>query len=103
MVLNPPPLPFPPLDIKSTYSIEFVRGVVQPHLFFAQNPPTERARICEPLSIPGIDSQPSGHVRELYLSYWSARLLRLAESIPGLHKRLQIRALSWNFHTKYGG
>ncbi len=43
---------------------------------------------------PGIYSQEGGSVRQPYLSYRPARLLRLAKSIPGLHKRLQIRALS---------
>jgi hypothetical protein len=37
----------------------------------------------------GIDSQPGGSVRPPYLTY---RPARLAESIPGLLKRLQIRA-----------
>ncbi len=49
----------------------------------------------------GIDSQPGGPIRQPYLSYRPARLHRLAdkcridssESIPGIHKRLQIRAL----------
>ncbi len=31
---------------------------------------------------PGIDSQPGGPVRKPYLSYWPARLQRLAKSIP---------------------
>jgi hypothetical protein len=62
------------------------------------------ARICKPLRSsgidsqpsgpvrPGIDSQPGGPVRQPYLAYRPTRLHRLAESIPGLHKRLQIRA-----------
>jgi hypothetical protein len=33
-----------------------------------------------------------GPLRHLGLSYWPARLHRLTESIPGLFKRLQIRA-----------
>ncbi len=41
----------------------------------------------------GIGSQPCGPVRQSYLSYRPTRLHRLAESIPGIHKRLQIRAL----------
>ncbi len=50
------------------------------------------------LRSPGIDSQPGGPVRQPYLAYRSARLHRLAESIPwnrfpGVLKRLQIRAL----------
>jgi hypothetical protein len=45
------------------------------------------------LRSPGIDSQPGRPVRQPYLSYLPARLHGLAESIPGLHKRLQIRAL----------
>jgi hypothetical protein len=44
------------------------------------------------LRSPGIDSQPGGPVRQPYLTYRPARLYRLAESIPGLLKRLQIRA-----------
>ena len=45
------------------------------------------ARICRPFRSPGIDSQHGGPVRQPYLSYRSARLHRLAESIPGLLKR----------------
>jgi hypothetical protein len=45
------------------------------------------------LRSPGIDSQPGGWVRPPYLAYRPAWLHRLAESIPGLLKRLQIRAL----------
>ncbi len=47
----------------------------------------------------GIDSQPGGPVRQPYLTYRLARLQCLhsgidsLESIPGLLKRLQIRAL----------
>ncbi len=40
----------------------------------------------------GMDSQPGGPVRQPSLLYRLARLHRLAESIPGLLKRLQIRA-----------
>ncbi len=40
------------------------------------------------LKSPGIDSQPRGPVRQPYLSFRPARLHRLAESIPVLHKRL---------------
>ncbi len=47
------------------------------------------ARICRPIKEPGIDSQPGWPVRSFVL----ARLHRLVESISGLHKRLQIRAL----------
>jgi hypothetical protein len=36
---------------------------------------------------------PGGSVRQIGLSYWPARLHRLAESIAGLLKSLQIRAL----------
>ncbi len=36
----------------------------------------------------------------MWLSYWPARLHRLAESFPGLPKRLRIRAQ--DFITKYG-
>ncbi len=45
------------------------------------------------LRIPGIDSQPGGPVRQPYLLYWPTVLHGLAESIPGLLKSLQIRAL----------
>jgi hypothetical protein len=56
-----------------------------------------RARICKPFKEPGIDSQPGGPVRQPYLLYQLARLHRLAEfdsseSIPGIIKRLKIRA-----------
>jgi hypothetical protein len=51
-----------------------------------------RARISKPFKEPRINSQPRGPVRQLYLLYRLARLHRLAESIPGLLKRLQIRA-----------
>jgi hypothetical protein len=76
-----------------------------------------RDRICKPFQEPAIDSQPGGPVRQPYLLYRLARLHRLAESvprnqflgslniykyglrlhrraesIPGLLKRLQIRA-----------
>jgi hypothetical protein len=44
------------------------------------------------LRSPGIDSQHGGPVQQPYLSYWPARQLRLAESIPELLKRLQIWA-----------
>ncbi len=50
-----------------------------------------------PLRSPGTDSQPGGPVRHPYLSHRPARLHRLAESIPGLLKRLQIRAQP-NYH-----
>jgi hypothetical protein len=40
------------------------------------------------------DSQPGEPVRQPYLSYWPVTLQRLEESIPGLLKRLQIRASS---------
>jgi hypothetical protein len=51
-----------------------------------------RARIFKPFMEPGIHSQPGGPVRQPYLLYWLARLHRLAESIPGLLKHLQIGA-----------
>jgi hypothetical protein len=41
----------------------------------------------------GIDSQPGGPVLQPYLSYRPARLHRLTESIPGLHKSLRARSL----------
>jgi hypothetical protein len=44
------------------------------------------------LRSPGIDFQPGGPVRQPYLSYRPATLHRPAESIPGLHICLQIRA-----------
>jgi hypothetical protein len=43
---------------------------------------------------PRIDSQAGVPVRQPYLSYRPDKLHRLAKSIPGLHKRLQIRALA---------
>ncbi len=43
------------------------------------------------LRSPGIDSQPGGPIRQPYLTYQPARLHRLAESIPGLLERLEIR------------
>jgi hypothetical protein len=46
------------------------------------------------LGSPGIDSQPVSPVRQPYLTYKPARLHRLAESNPGLLKRLQKRALA---------
>ncbi len=46
---------------------------------------------------PGIDSQPGGPVRQPYMTYRHARLRGLSESIPGLLKRLQIRALKLLF------
>jgi hypothetical protein len=45
---------------------------------------------------PGIASHPGGPVRQSYLSYRPARRncgIDSSESIPGLLKRLQIRAL----------
>jgi hypothetical protein len=45
------------------------------------------------LRSPGIDSQPGGPVKKPYLTYRPARLLDSLESIPGLLRRLQIRAL----------
>jgi hypothetical protein len=52
-----------------------------------------RAHICKPFQEPGIDSQSGRPVGQPYL-YRFARIRRLAssESIPGLLKRLQIRA-----------
>ncbi len=51
-----------------------------------------RTRICKPFKEPEIDSQPGGPVRQPYSLYRLARLHRLAESLPELLKRLQIRA-----------
>ncbi len=51
-----------------------------------------KACICKPFKEPGIDSQPGGPVRQPCLLYRLTRLHRLVESIPGLLKRLQIRA-----------
>ncbi len=55
-----------------------------------------RARIGKPFISPGIEFQPGGPVWYdnpfPYLTYLSARLHRLAESIPGLLQLLQIRA-----------
>jgi hypothetical protein len=51
-----------------------------------------RAHIYKPFKEPRNDSQPGGPVRQPYLLYRLARLHRLAELIPWLLKRLQIRA-----------
>jgi hypothetical protein len=56
--------------------------------------PIKRLQTPEPVFVellrsPRIDSQPGGPVRQPYLTYRPARLHRLAESIPGLFKRLQ--------------
>ncbi len=40
-----------------------------------------RARICKPFKEPGIDSQPGGPVRLLYLTYWPAGLYKLVARI----------------------
>jgi hypothetical protein len=45
------------------------------------------------LRSPGIDSQPGGPVRQPLFNVPAARLQKLAESIPRLLKRVQIRAL----------
>jgi hypothetical protein len=57
-------------------------------------------RLTEPVFVnllrsPGIDFPilAGRYDSTTYLSYRPARLHRLVESIPGLHKRLQIRAL----------
>jgi hypothetical protein len=60
----------------------------KPNIFLCFPEPTFKRL----LSSPGIDTQPGGLVRQPYLRYWPARLHRPAESIPGLIKRLQIRA-----------
>jgi hypothetical protein len=52
------------------------------------------------LRSPGIDSKPGGPVQQPYLTYRPAGPHRLAESIPGLLKRLQIRALYPNSRHK---
>ncbi len=44
---------------------------------------------------PGIDSQPGVPVRQPYLTYRPGKLHSLAELIPGLHKRFQIRTLGF--------
>jgi hypothetical protein len=51
-----------------------------------------RAHICKPFKEHGIDSLPGGPVRQPYLLNLLARLHRLAESMPRLLKRLQVRA-----------
>ncbi len=65
-------------------------------------PPSAWARVCKRLRSSGINSLES--IRQAYVawracttnrSYRAARLHRLAESIPGLLKRLQIRALTF--------
>jgi hypothetical protein len=55
------------------------------------------------LRSPGIDFQTFGPVRQPYLSYRLARLHRLAKSIPGLLKRLQIRAQAHNLAKSIHG
>ncbi len=56
-----------------------------------------RARICKPFKEPRIRFPAwrnrflGGLVRQPYMTYRTARLHRMAESIPGLHKRLQIQ------------
>jgi hypothetical protein len=52
-----------------------------------------RARICKPFKEPRSRFPAWGPVRQPYLSYRPAGLHRLVESIPGLHERLQVRAL----------
>jgi hypothetical protein len=68
-------------------------------------------RICvEPvfdtlLRSPGIGSQPSGPVRQPYLSYWPARLNRLVELIPRNRFLAYINVYKyglWNFRTIIG-
>ncbi len=65
-----------------------------------------RARICKPFKEPR-NQFPAwwAGVRQPYLTYRPARLHRLAESIPGFLKHLQIRALVSGKkrikHTKY--
>jgi hypothetical protein len=48
---------------------------------------------------PGIDLKPGGLVQQPYLAYRPARLHRLAASIPGLLKRLQIWAQPNDFRA----
>jgi hypothetical protein len=56
----------------------------------------KKSQSCVPLRRPGIDSQHGGPLRLPYLSYWPARLQRLAESIP------RNRFLSFTNVYKYG-
>jgi hypothetical protein len=53
------------------------------------------------LRSPVIDSQHGGPVQQPYLTYRPARPYRLAESITGLQRRLQIRALRCSFGPSY--
>jgi hypothetical protein len=56
------------------------------------------------LRSPGIDSQPGGPVLQPYLTYRSASQHSLAESIPGLLKRLQVRAqVRFIYRGSFGG
>jgi hypothetical protein len=55
--------------------------------------PPHRAHICKPFKEPRNRFPACGPVTQPYLPYRPARLRRLAESIPGLLKRLQIRAM----------
>jgi hypothetical protein len=49
-------------------------------MFFFRTDPTEPVFV-DLLRSPGIDSQPSGPIRQPYLLYWPAKLHGLAESI----------------------
>ncbi len=60
-----------------------------------------RAVFVNLLRSPGIDSQPGKLVRQSYLLYRPARLHRLAESISGLLKSLQIRAQAGQLFPAY--
>jgi hypothetical protein len=99
-IRNPDP---DPGEQKLPTKIEKIQVFVQ--LYFLQfghkNPGTEPVLVNLLRSL-GIDSQPGVLVRQAYLTYRPAsrarifkllRLLRPAESIPGLLKRLQIQAL----------
>jgi hypothetical protein len=59
-------------------------------VYFSQHTEPEFVNL---LRSPGIDSQPGGPVRQPHLTDRPAKLQRLAGSIPGLLKHLQIRVL----------
>jgi hypothetical protein len=80
---------------RAPYTADIYEGRLYRCCFFRKSEPV----FVDLLMNPGIDSQPGGPVRHSDLSYRPARLLRLSESIPGLYKRLKIRALY--FKTGY--
>jgi hypothetical protein len=84
------------MNLKLCRILIFIYFVYPP----ASSPETEFLNL---LRSPGIDSQLGGKVRQPYLTAGQATH-RLAESIPGLLIRLQIRAQqkSWHIQTATG-